>query len=914
MNRPIVWFTVCWIAGSAAAAELSASGFTVAGLATAVLLFALFGNNRRGITLALLCTIAFAAAGGQRMWEDAGNISKLALSEQASDIAVEASGMLVSAVQIDGDRAQFTLRTDSIAVQGEKQARVMGGERLLVQVKLAEQSELATSAAWKRGQRVRIHGELNEPAGATNFGGFDYASYLKRQRIHWVAAVQGASAVRAENGRLDSVAAWLGVVDGMRSAMASQMNELYPGEQGGYMQGLVLGIGDELDPDRFRQFSQLGLTHILAISGLHVAVYLYLLSVMLRLMRLTRERMQATLIAAVPLYVLLSGCSPSVVRAGLMAMLGLAAARLGKLKDGLHLLAAAALIMLIWDPYLLYNVGFQLSFLVTAGLIIFVPPARKLMPSGGKLGWLYDALTVTIVAQAASFPLSIYYFNQFNWLSLPANLVLVPFISFIVMPIGGASLLLAALWQPAGMLLAEAAKAANAATFAGIDQLSEWTFGRMIWATPPIWWIGLYYLALFGLLRWSSKWKQRAASKLMTSKPMAHNAAWNEDEPIVASEPVHVRNHSVDIPREIAVMDTIPLSFDRVASLHPAFDQGLPVANGGRAIRWQTCAAAVVFALLLWWAYNPRWNDQAAAVSFLDVGQGDAVLIRTSSGKQVLVDGGGTVRFGREAENWRERRDPYEVGRKTVVPLLYKRGVHQLDLLVISHLDSDHIGGLKAVAESLPIKAVLWNGTLKDSDDAMALMRELERLDIPMYAADMNSELKLDTDSSIRIIGGAEALQEGLVDHRIAMAEEQNGRSVAMVIRLHERTFLLAGDADEAQEERIVRQLTDGLAAVHNGLKDETAANIDVMKVSHHGSKTSTSPLWLDYWKPRVAVISAGRNNIYGHPHPSVVQRLSETDIPVLRTDIGGEVQWRVAEDGTLSYRTKLQGGQADGD
>ena len=102
-------------------------------------------------------------------------------------------------------------------------------------------------------------------------------------------------------------------------------------------------------------------------------------------------------------------------------MLGLAAARMHKLKDGLHLLSAAALLMLAWDPYMLSNVGFQLSFLVTAGLILGVPPVRAWLPNGSRTKALFDLIAVTMVAQAVSFPLTVYYFNQFHLLSLIAN-------------------------------------------------------------------------------------------------------------------------------------------------------------------------------------------------------------------------------------------------------------------------------------------------------------------------------------------------------------------------------------------------------------------------------------------------------------------------------------------------------------
>ncbi|WP_258168758.1 ComEC/Rec2 family competence protein [Paenibacillus sp. AR247] len=131
------------------------------------------------------------------------------------------------------------------------------------------------------------------------------------------------------------------------------------------MKGLIIGLQDDLDPETYAEFSQLGLTHILAISGMHVAVYVGCLLYIFSLLRLSREKSLLLVMLLVPLYVLLSGVSPSVVRAGIMSMIGLYAARKGMLKDGLNILSAAALLMLLWNPYYLLSVSFQLSFLVT---------------------------------------------------------------------------------------------------------------------------------------------------------------------------------------------------------------------------------------------------------------------------------------------------------------------------------------------------------------------------------------------------------------------------------------------------------------------------------------------------------------------------------------------------------------------
>lgn len=880
MRRPLVLFTVCWVLGSAAAAGLAVSGIVLAGGALIAALLALLLRRRASWPLAAACLTAFGVAAGERMWADAHNATALpelyaaaaaaAVPDASTIYEVEASGTIVSAVEVDGDRVQFVMTAQDVAVMGEQSPRVLGGERLLVQVRLAAQPDQTVAAAWQRGDRVRLAGSLGLPAEATNFGGFDYRRYLHSQRIHWLLKIKGIAAVETGAGSRWSTESLLGRIDSIRAWLGSRMDELYPAEQSGYMKGLVLGISEDLDPERFRQFSQLGLTHILAISGLHVAVFLYVLGGMLRLLRMTRERMLLILIAAVPLYVLLAGGSPSVIRAGMMAMLGLAAARMNKLKDGLHLLAAAALIMLAWDPYMLGNVSFQLSFIVTAGLIIGVPPVRRWLPQSTRWKTFFDLVAVTIVAQAVSFPLTVFYFNGFHPLSLPANFILVPFISFIVMPLGGASLILDSIWSPAAKLLAVATSIANELTFGFVLKLSEIQTLQMIWATPPMLWVVYMYMAL-GLLFFLLGRSHRNS----ISSPLLHLSS---------------QTGEMTAPLGQGAASPNPLSMHRMskAGNHPS-SRVIPAI----------ITAALIIPLL--WAYKPDWQNTDAVISILDVGQGDAILIRSVTGKHVLIDGGGTVMFRKPGEEWRNRRDPFEIGRHFVVPLLRKRGVHAIDLLVISHLDSDHIKGLMAVLRDIPVKRILWNGTMKTSDDAIGLFREAVDRRIPLFESSEEGSWMIDEHSRIEIAGSAEAAKD--LSTGIPIVEEQNGHSVIMLLHIYNRSFLFTGDADARQERALVERLA--LKQTERGSKP----NIDVLKIAHHGSKTSTTQEWLDYWRPAMAVISVGRGNVYGHPYPEVLRRLEQEHIQILRTDRGGEVQFRVDSNNKLYVRTRLSGG-----
>ncbi|MFX3633711.1 MAG: ComEC/Rec2 family competence protein [Candidatus Pristimantibacillus sp.] len=644
------------------------------------------------------------------------------------------------------------------------------------------------------------------------------------------------------------------------------MDKMYPSEQSGYMKGLVLGIREDLDPEQFQQFSRLGLTHILAISGLHVAVFIYVLGAVLRFLRMTRERILVTLMLAVPFYVMLSGASPSVLRAGIMAVLALLAARMDKLKDGLHILAAAAVLMLIWDPFYIGDVSFQLSFIVTAGLILGVPPVRKAMPPWRKGKALLDLLAVTLVAQAASFPVSIYYFNQFHLLSLPANFFLVPFISFIVMPIGAIALGIGALWPLGGKLLASVSVYANDWTFLFVEKLSQVEALRTIWATPPLWWIVVWYMLFAVFFRLLPDRSERIAM--------------------------------LDAREELE--ETLPLGGNDPATV-PLWGSPPSHRNGSRIyFRIAMTASCTAIVMLLLYAYYPDRFDHIGKVHILDVGQGDAIYIRTPGGKRILIDGGGTLSFRKPGEEWKERSDPFEVGRKVIVPLLMKRGVHEIDLLVISHLDSDHIRGLKAIMDTIPVKKILWNGSIKYVDDAEDLLRQAVELHIPLYRAEAGQQWMVDSNTELTVLwpkAPQVEIDEQQDEEEVSEMEDQNESSVVLHLQMYEHTFLLTGDIGKATETSINR-----LWPYHSSTT-ACCGYADVLKIAHHGSRYSTSADWLNRWKPFNAVVSVGATNTYGHPHPDVIGRLETAKSELLRTDQNGEVSYKVSREG-LYVRT----------
>lgn len=894
-RRPLVVIACCWISGSGLACLYSGKTFWLlwGGITLITPLFVAL--RKLTWTRLLVLWLTFSLGAAYWAYNDARNVSGIEPelqqahssgdsagpgsaqtsgsggtldSAELAELNVQVEGTIISTVSIDGDRADFTLKLDGFSLRdttsdtertkAEQPFKYDSREKIAVQVRLASRDELAVASTWKRGLKLSMSGTLERPGTARNFGGFDYRNYLRNQRIHWILKTKGASGITIEPPAGITYATLLGKVDSLREGLGNRVGTLFPGWQAGYMKGLIIGLADELEPEKYAQFTNLGLTHILAISGSHVAINVSLLFGLLRLCRVTRETSLLVVLGFVPVYVLLTGFSPSVIRSGLMTMLGLYLLRKGLLKDGLNVLSAAALLMLLWEPYYLLNVSFQLSFAVTAGLILFVPllsPYFRWLPQRMR-----GATAITVAAQVVSFPVTIYYFNQFSLLSLAANMVIVPLVSLVALPLGTAALLLSGIWIPLGQGIAYPVRLINSLSFLGTEWLNDRSGFMTFWKSPSLFWIGAFYGLVYVLLRRGAR----------SYAPGPHDTA------------------SV-----IAIEDTVPL----------------PPYQGGRAEAfvpgsshskrpWKLWGVSVALlagiAGLLVFGYRPEYAKGVGHVQFIDVGQGDCALITTPGGIHILVDGGGTVSFRKPGDAWRDRREPFEVGAKTVVPLLKKRGIHRLDAIVLTHGDQDHIGGLQAVVEQIPVEALIFNGSLAESATMKKLMEAAGDRSIPVYAAYDGMKLQPDAVTTIDFLSPRiEPVFTG-----IPFVKDQNHRSLVFLLEMEGVSFMFTGDMDVSAEHNILEEEA-------SGIKGRLAPQADVLKVAHHGSKTSTSAEWMDWVNPRVSVISVGQYNSYGHPNPGVLERLTRSGSDIYRTDQMGEIQMKVSG-GTIWVRTKL--------
>jgi competence protein ComEC len=253
----------------------------------------------------------------------------------------------------------------------------------------------------------------------------------------------------------------------------------------------------------------------------------------------------------------------------------------------------------------------------------------------------------------------------------------------------------------------------------------------------------------------------------------------------------------------------------------------------------------------------------------LDVGQGDAIAIRSPRGRWVLIDAGPAA-------------DGFDAGERVVLPYLRRRGVSGLEAMILTHPDLDHIGGASAVLEGLEVRAVFDPGVPSSGATYLAVLESVEREEAPWLPLRAGRTLELD-GVALRVLHppGASDVE----------AWSSNDRSVVLLLRFGDFTALLTGDAEAEAEARLVR--------------DEGSGPVDVLKVGHHGSSTSTTPTFLERVAPEAAVISAGRRNRYGHPAPEVMARLEAMGVRIYRTDRDGTLTIRARREGTFEVHAR---------
>ena len=685
------------------------------------------------------------------------------------------------------------------------------------------------------GQRVEFEARVRRPRNFGNPGAFDYARYLARRDFYWTASTSSGAEVTVLPGRCGS--RFQAAIVGLRVMALDRLAQLYQGKpyETGMMQAVMIGETYQVQRVWTEQFRNTGTYHALVISGTHTVVLAAFLMLVLRLCFVRREAALFVTSALLWLYALVTGWGSPCVRCAAGFTLFAVATYFARQRRILNILAAVAIGFLVLDPEQMFEASFQLTFLAVGFIGAFATPVleRTSYSRARALADLPDTgRDLHLAPAAAQFRVEMRLLAETLrlWTRLPERA------SCLAIGIPARVIFYAFQLAVVSAIVQLGLALPMVVYFhrVGFSGVSANTIVvPLMCAVIPVGFIAIF-------TGWA--WVAKAAGWLLAASHAV--VAWH-----MHLEP----NWRIPTP---------PLW------LGTAIGAGLILAVlAGRAGRvWFTAAAgalAVLLALLLWHPFAPEIARNTLEMTVVDVGQGDSILLAFPDGKLMLVDGGGIPTFGRRAPA------QMDVGEDVVSPYLWDRSIGRIDVMVCTHAHADHIGGLPSLLENFHARE-LWTGANSDNPAWDALQDRARRDGVRIVPLHRGQRFRY---------GGAELEVLAPSLDYVAKEAPHNNDSLAFRVTFRRHSFLLSGDIERQVEAELVAE----------GLLRQT----DVLKVPHHGSKTSSTAAFLDLLRPAFAVMSAGFENSYGHPHPDVLERYQERQACVLRTDLDGLVTVR---------------------
>ncbi len=690
------------------------------------------------------------------------------------------------------------------------------------------------------GFRISFTRPIRSIRNFNNPGGFDYRQFMAWRSV-WGTAWDNGSRIDVDVPEGNPAHPLSFFVSNARMSIDQAIHSVSDGDSRAVLSALVVGKRDYITSELRESFSRAGVSHLLAISGLHVGIvatlcFMLLAAILGRIEFLLRRALVKKTGAVLSIifvigYGMLAGMSPSTQRAVIMIVIFLTAFLLNRSYNPANTLAAAALGILTIYPHSLFDISFQLSFSAVSAIFmgLYLFPSAGIKRGETKMKSFLRIITgfvwISVFAIIGTMPLVAHYFNHVSILGVGANLILVPLVGFVVVPLGLVSALFHALIEPLGRIGFMTADALLRGAISIVEKIAALPFGAWKTVTPSV----IEILCIYTLL---------------------------------ITVPVLLR---LKINRKNSDTDPTPGSGSKQYPYDRQFSPFIPV--------WALRTIAAITALILvadigYWTHR-RFFSMNLVVTYLDIGQGNAALVELPRGKTMLIDGGGF------SDN-----STFDVGAMIVAPYLWRNKIASIDTVVLSHPHSDHLNGLLYILEHFSVGKVISTHFPADTINYKRFVEIIGEKEIFHPALS-------DIGFPVRKNGWIMDILYPPKNRRpeAAPANLNNG-SIVLRLEYGNSSFLFPGDVERAAEAELVALAGEKLGA-------------DILLSPHHGSSTSSTPDFLDMVNPDIIIVSA-RSGRFDFPSEAVIKRYEERGYDVYTTEKNGAVRIRVKNKGEM--------------
>ena len=654
------------------------------------------------------------------------------------------------------------------------------------------------------GDLIEINGEYTDPSKARNYKGFDYSEYLKTKKIYGSIKADRNQVKIIEKNKLNSI---LILSNKIRNCIVDKSSDLLPEETSSLLVGILIGDKTEISEDIIENFKISNLSHMLSVSGAHTSYIIIGVTFILTKSKISKRWVYLLTIFTLILLMFITNFTASVTRACFMSIIVLSANLIYRKPDIWTGISISLLVILITNPFAINEIGLQLSYLGTIGIILFNRNVEILLNRIRINNKLTKLLSVTISAQIMIMPIMAYRFNTISLTFFISNILASPFLGINII-LGFVTIFMSLIWFNLAKMLAILLSLSLKILIFISEFTSKIPLSSILIKTPYIYTIILIYCLVLILNYIYSIYNSNTNLRLYQKYLLRGLNRKN-------------------IKKFISITLTVIIIFNFFS---------------------------------LCFSFVPK----DLKIHFIDVGQGDSCLIITPNNKKILIDGG-------EAEP------------EVLLSYLLDRRIKNIDYIMISHFDSDHCNGLIEVIRNLNIKNILISKQAYFCDEYRNIANIINSKKIKVTFVKQGDSLNIDKNIKLDIFYPPKELEY----------DDLNNNSIVAKLKYNSFSILFTGDIEKS-EENLLKMYKNG------------ELESEILKIAHHGSKTSSSKEFLEAIKPKVALIGVGENNTFGHPNNGVLERLKNINCKIYRTDKMGEIEIKINKKGEILIKKYL--------
>lgn len=617
------------------------------------------------------------------------------------------------------------------------------------------------------GDLIEIKGEYSAPEVARNYKGFDYSQYLKTLNIYGTIKVEESKIIN--KNQLSPI---LISINNIKEKMIDNANRNMPKRTANLLLGILIGERDNIQEDIIESFRTANLSHILAVSGAHTSYIILGITYLISKSKTPKRIGYIITIINLLIFIIITGASYSVVRACIMAIVVIGAKICYRKENFFTSICISLIIILIQNPFAINDIGLKLSFMGTAGIVIFNKSITNFFIKLKIKQKIAEALSVTFSAQLMIMPITILNFNTISLTFFISNILASPLLGIIII-FGFISIFISSILNPISKILFLILHIFLELLIL-VSKVTEKIPGSSILVKTPNILFAIVYYILILFFNYFFVIKQNPTRRF-----------------------------------------------------HKKIIKIITIKNIKNAFK----VIAVVFLIMLLLTKIVRIINPTLKIYFIDVGQGDSTLIVTPKNKKILIDGG-------------------EGKTNVLFQYLLDRRINKIDYIIISHFDSDHCNGLIEIIEKMRVENIVMSKQSKESEEYKKILEIIKQKNIKVSSVKAEDKIIIEKNLYTKILNPAEKFE----------FQDLNNNAIVAKFVYKNFSMLFTGDIEKA-EENLAKKYKNELKST-------------ILKVAHHGSKTSTSEEFLKYVEPQIALIGVGENNKFGHPNQITIEKL----------------------------------------